>query len=554
MAIDRSSDEAPFPYGVASFEPTATSVLLWTNTGGGDPLRWVLARDPNLADVVASGLAARDLDGAGSVSVDVTGLEPATTYHYGFTGGGTRSPVGRTRTLPQGPADRLRLGLVCCAKYAAVPLGVYRALAEREVDLVVHLGDYVYEDGEAGERTPEPPHPTVTLEDYRARYAQTRADPDVRALHQRHPMVAVWDDHDLADNAWHGGAKGHDPKTQGPWEDRVAAAARARAEWVPVRSTGGETDPARQWRAIALGDLAELVLLDTRYPGRDQHADAEGAKDLHDPSRSLLGEQQRAWAHERVADRSRTWTLLTSQVVVSEMHLPVAGRRTLGRALPAGYTVVDGHAICTDEWDGYPAERDALTAAIRRRGGGVVVLSGDVHSSWAFVGPCDADGPVAVELTCPATSSAPMGRTLPVGGRFVERLLDDFHHVRWVEIESHGYVIVDVTSERVQGEWWFVDPYDPDAGSRFAAGWRTEPGLPPVLEAVDEPSDDPSSSGAAPDPSTGDPTAGVALPPRPDGVVRRRHRGRRLAGRALVGVASLLALRWAWARLGADRT
>ena len=296
----------PFRHAVASFDPTASSVLLWTRVIGAGSLRWTVASDPRFRHVVASGDVAPEPARDHVALVDVTGLQPATTYFYRFATADRRSPVGRTRTLPAEGADRLRLGLVACARFSVAPLGVYRAVAEREVDLVVHLGDYIYEDdGAKGPRTHVPPRPARTLADYRARLAQVRADPDAQALHLRHPMVGIIDDHDVADNCWTTGAKKHIDAEDGPWEDRLTAATTARQEWFPQRLRDPE-DPRSTWRSIVVGDLAEILLLDTRLSGRDQHAGDEGTKPLLDPERSLLGAAQRLWLDDRLADREPT--------------------------------------------------------------------------------------------------------------------------------------------------------------------------------------------------------------------------------------------------------
>jgi alkaline phosphatase D len=444
--------------------------------------------------------------------------------------------VGRTRTLPDGPTPRFRLATVSCAKYAAAPLTVYRSLAEHDVDLVAHLGDSIYEDGEtSGPRPHDPPPAAVTLDDYRRRYAQLRSDPDARALHQRHPMVVMWDDHDIADNAWLGGAKAHDTDRDGPWDDRVAAAVRAHHEWLPARLRRPDELRVR-WRAVPLGDLAELVLLDTRYIGRDEQADAATSSTLHDADRSLLGDEQRHWAYDRIADRARPWVLLASQVVVNPLTFSVPEFVEAPELLPTGYGVMDGQVLCTDEWDGYPAERDALVKEIEQRGGGVVLLSGDVHSSWAFEGPSTAAGdPVTVEFTCPSVTSTPMGRQLPVGGGLVGRLIDDLHHVRFVDLQSFGYTVLDVTRDEVLAEWWFVDPDDVDARRRPGAAWavrRTAPGR--LVER------DLSGRSAGFEPSASQGTAEHVEPPlpdRPDGIGRRRARRERLVRLAAVAAA-----------------
>ncbi len=525
-----------FCHAVATFEPTSSGVLLWTRLSGAEEAGWVVARDPNLDDVVASGQAQTGPERDHSVVVEVEGLEAGTTYWYRFSAGGDHSPVGRTRTLPDAPTERLRLGLVCCAHFSVAPLGVYRALAEREVDLVVHLGDYLYEDdGSQGVRTHRPPRPAVSLDDYRDRLSQLREDPDLQALHLRHPMTGIWDDHDLADNAWRDGAKHHDPETQGTWSERVTAAARARQEWLPARLRD-PADPLVTWRSVAVGDLAEIVLLDTRLTGRDLQAGDEGAKPLHDPSRSLLGDEQRAWLCDRLHDTTRPWALVASGVVVNSVSLPLPSTGWLNPLLPNGYAHLDGEVLHDDQWDGYPGERERLVGWIEERaqaGGRTVVMSGDVHSSWAFEGPGRDDGPVAVELTVPAVSSAALGRAhYPGAWRVLDRAAKRMDHVRWADVTERGYVVLDITADEARAEWWFVHPYHdrPAASAELAAAFVTRRvDWPPRFDASEERRDDPVRPGL-PDP----------LPERPAdlGALRRRRRvriGAEVAG--VLGVA-----------------
>jgi alkaline phosphatase D len=458
--VDRSTQ---FAHGVASFDPTATSVLLWTRLEHGGRVDWVVARDPGLQDAVATGSAEAPEPADRTVHVEVDGLEPATRYWYRFDADGVSSPVGRTRTLADDDSA-VRLGLVCCSRYSVAPLTALRAVAQREVDLVVHLGDYIYEDdGHKGPRRHEPPRPAVTLDDYRARIAQIRRDPDAQALHQRHPMVLVWDDHDLADNAYSTGSKAHDERTQGPWSARVEAAARARQEWMPQRLA----EPTKTWRSVDLGRLGQLVLLDTRIAGRDQQAGDEGTKPLDDPDRSLLGDEQRTWLHERLADTTRPWAVVVSSVVVGSIDLPLPGVPGLNHLLSSGYAYLDGRMMHDDQWDGYPAERARLRDAMAARAaadGRTLVLSGDVHSSWAFAAPCTEDGrAVAVEVTTPAVSSEPMARTHPPGlwvalDQLVERELE---HVPFADLTHRGFSIAEITPDEAVVRWWYVDPFDP---------------------------------------------------------------------------------------------
>jgi alkaline phosphatase D len=526
-----------FRHAVASFDPTSSAVLLWTRLSGADEAEWQVARDPDMVDVVASGRARTGPERDHTVVVDVDGLTPATSYWYRFRAAGERSPVGRTRTLADAPVERLRLGLVCCAHYSVAPLGVYRALAEREVDLVVHLGDYIYEDdGTQGPRSHRPPRAAVSLDDYRDRLAQIREDPDLAALHLRHPMIAIWDDHDLADNAWSGGAKHHDPDTQGEWSARVAAAASARQEWIPARLRD-PADPLVTWRSVPVGDLVDVVLLDTRLTGRDRQAGDEGAKPLHDPSRSLLGDEQREWLRSRLLDTSRPWALVASGVVINSMRLPLPPALQINSLLPNGYADLDDEILHDDQWDGYPVERERLLGWIEERaraGGRTLLMSGDVHSSWAFEGPCLEGSPVAVEATVPAVSSAAMGRAhYPGMWRLLNRAARAMDHVRWAEVTERGYVVLDITPYEARAEWWFVHPYhdDPAASAELAKAFVTHRAdWPPSFDPSEERGDDPPRPGL-PEP----------LPGRPDDLrVLRRHRRLRLMAE-MTAAATLVA-------------
>jgi alkaline phosphatase D len=531
--VTSTSLEAPFAHGVASFDPTASSVILWTRTPGVARVEWRVAPADGDA-VVAEGTAEVPEQDDHCVAVAVSGLDPATSYRYWFQAGTHRSPTGRTRTLPATGTDPVRLAVVCCADYTRGHFTVYRAVADADVDLVLHVGDYIYENAGKGDvRDFAPDGAVVSLDDYRARYAQTRADADLVALHQRHPMVTIWDDHDVADNAWRNGAKAHDPNEHGPWEDRLRAAATARQEWLPARLID-PADPLTLYRSVAIGDLAEIVVLDTRVIGRDQQADDETALPYEDPRRSLLGEAQRSWAHERVRDTSRPWCLLITQVVLNRMALPVEVGAKLGDLAPSGYAVIGGHALCTDEWDGYPAERDALASAMADRGSGVVALSGDVHSAWAFEGPRpprpddpagERDPAAAVEFVAPCVSATPMARQLPPGWRkLLGKVAEQLPEARWFELERHGFIVLEVDTEAVTAHWYAVDTEDPATAAEHCASWRNCLDAPGTLEPVVL--DDPGRPLA---PRAGPTATGpqVVVPGRPAPVFARAARGRR---------------------------
>jgi alkaline phosphatase D len=495
--------EPPFGWGVASFDPTSSSVLLWTRAvppSGDGPvaLRWTVAEDEALTAVVASGSATASADHDHTTTVEVGDLPSGRTWFYAFaTQDGARSAVGRTRTLDP-DAERLRVGVVCCARYAAGGYAAYRALADRDVDLVLHVGDYIYEDGIAAKRAHVPDHRCTTLADYRARYAQGRADPDLQALHAAHPVVAVWDDHEVAGNAWRDGAASHDDARDGPWAERLAAASQAYAEWVPGRTTTGDGGRLRAWRALDLGRLAELVVLDTRHWGRDRQPRTADELDDRAAPRQLLGADQEAFATDRLrrAER-RPWVLLANQVMLHPLRIPVPAP-ALGRAAQrSGFLVAGGEAINPDQWDGYATARDRLLDAVGERGG-VVALTGDVHSSWAWEGPArnSAREPTMVELVAPSATTDSLATRIPAPASLIELgLVASSPDLSHVEVTSHGYLLVDVTEDQLQAEWWYVDPDDP-ATQHFDAG-RSTPRQPPMLLAeASEPTADRSGSGA----------------------------------------------------------
>ena len=476
---------------MASGDPTPDGVVLWTRVsvaaGATVPVEWAVATDPALAAPVGSGSTTATPGGDHTVHVTVSGLHPATTYWYRFTAAGEDSIIGRTRTLPgpDGPAGRLRLGFVCCAHYATGHFNAYARLAKRDVDLVVHLGDYIYEaeaKHEKWTRNHRPRGRCLTLPDYRARHGQYKTDPDLQLLHARHPMVAVWDDHELAGNAWWDDAAGHDPRTDGDWPRRRAAAVRAYREWMPS-GLPDPSDPFRIWRTVRLGPLADLVMLDTRLAGRERPvAGRRPVVGVRRRDRALLNREQWEWLEEELAGETGRWTLLASQVVVAPIHL-LAAAGAAGRSLGA---VGGGVIVNSGQWDGYPSERERLLSLLASRRGAALVLSGDLHSSWVAQLAAE-DGraaPVAAEFTVPAVSAPTFARALAPKVKGARSVLEwAIHranpHVAWVDTASHGYVVLDVTPAKIEGQWWHVDRVGKRTeAERLAATWSLSRGDP----------------------------------------------------------------------------
>jgi alkaline phosphatase D len=492
------TEPSVFRHGVASGDPDADRVVIWTRVSGHPepvPVRWWL-RD-EAGEPVADGQALAGLDRDHTISVDVTGLEPGRSYRYGFEALGEASPVGRTRTLPATGTDRIRIAQVSCAKFNAGYFNAYARLAERtDIDLVLHLGDYIYEASNTppASQTPgadigrpfDPLHECRTLADYRRRYAQYRLDPDAQAVHAAHPFVATLDDHELADGAWRDGATEHRPDRDGPWATRRAAAFQAREEWLPTRRPD-PADPERVYRAIHLGALADLFLLDTRSR-RDEPVPAP---DMYRVDRSALGAEQRAWLFRGLSSSAAPWRIIGNPSVMARTwndDLPERVRRAL---MKVKLIDADLHGPDWDQWDGFPIERMALLAHLRdERIQDVIVLSGDVHVAMANVLRDDdtTDGvPVAVEFVNTSITSqnlddkmgwAPLTESLPLA----EAFLAGMDHIRWVDFDSHGYTLLTVTPERISAEWWAVDGIlERATGERVVAEWSVDRGSPALV-------------------------------------------------------------------------
>ncbi len=497
---------APVAHGVASGDPLQDRVVIWTRVtpaAGPVEVAWTMARDRDLADVVASGAALTDAARDFTVKVDVAGLEPGRAYHYGFAVGGARSPVARTRTLPAGPVDSFTLAVASCANFPAGWFHVYRHIAARgDADLVVFLGDYIYEYGPGGfatgwgmrrGRAPDPPHETVTLADYRARHAQYKTDPDLQAAHAVLPWIAIWDDHETADDSDRDGAGNHDP-SEGDWSARKRASLQSYFEWMPVREPAPGRAREALWRTFEIGDLATLQMLETRLSARSpgltwddaglpRDADPNDPDDLAsmtdfvndvvgDPGRDLLGPAQLADVAASLrasAAAGKPWTLLGNQVVMARTVSPdftrtlpfwvrwlaKLQRREARQALNLSRF---GVPMNLDQWDGYPAERERLYAAARDAGAQLITLTGDSH--MFFVNDLvAADGTrMGVELGATSVSSPSPFNLVKVPGVDVASQVEEANvEVRHLSGLDRGYIALTLTPERAVAELRTID-------------------------------------------------------------------------------------------------
>jgi len=436
----------PFRHGVASGDPLTDRVIVWTRVTVDDDrdvdVDWIVAQDESFAHPVQRGTfttsAARDH----TVKVDVPGLVPGSVYHYRFTALGIVSPTARTRTLPAANVSHVQIGVVSCSNYPRGHFNVYGALAERDdLDVIVHLGDYIYEyanegygDGTPLGRIAEPAdRECTTLADYRARHACYKGDAQLRAVHARHPFIAIWDDHEIANNTWVAGAQNHQVE-EGAFMVRRNAAVQAWHEWMPVREA---SDTSRINRSFRFGDVLDLVMLDTRLVGRDRQLGHEHLEVIGSPGRSLLGPEQERWLLDGLQASKAAgiaWRAIGQQVLMTQLRD--------ANGLPAN----------TDMWDGYPAARDRVLGFLDDKEiRDVVVLTGDIHSSWASVlhrDPFAGTPALAVELATPAVSSP-----VPFEPPDLPRLHATHAHVRWVDMLHQGYLSVRFDAKAAIATW-----------------------------------------------------------------------------------------------------
>ncbi len=486
--------QSGFTHGLASGDPDASSLLLWTRylptDGQAATLQWEVATDPGFTGIIARGNVQADPARDYCAKAVAGGLPADSRVYYRFRApDGVLSGIGRGRTLPASGRRTMKLAVFSCANIGFGYFNAYgHAAAREDLDLLLHLGDYIYEYGDKAYPSPtqrapgrqglQPDHEIVALADYRQRYAFYRRDPDLQALHAAHSMMAVWDDHEFANDAWRGGAQNHQAATEGEWNARRAAARQAYYEWLPIR------DAEHLYRSVKLGDLADLLLLDTRIEGRDAPAALpRGLIDnppgspaylaaldgyraaLEKPDRHLLGSRQQDWLAaglEASARRGATWQILAQQIVFGERRYPPAVVEKLpesaSQALRSGLARsadlhMRGISPSRDSWPGYVAERRWLLDQAGRPGRRVVMLSGDTHNAWAF-----AHGPHFIECATPAVTSPGMEASVPLPPADLAALMRaSSPGMLWCDTGRRGYLDLTLSAEGCTAQWRLLD-------------------------------------------------------------------------------------------------
>lgn len=430
----------PFYHGVASGDPLTDAVIIWTRITPDDftvpvSVSYKMATDTSMSNIVSQGSMMTDATRDYTVKFDVTGLNPDSYYYYEFEGLGERSARGRTKTAPSGTVDSLRFAMVSCANLESGFFNVYQALLERnDFEAVLMLGDYIYEYEQGGyspnsnvDRIFDPTHETLVLDDYRLRYSVYHMDQSLQKLHQNFPWICVWDDHESANDSYIDGAQNHNTG-EGLWLDRKLAAQKAYFEWLPIREKAPNNYEI--FRKFEYGNLLDLFMVDTRLHGREEQGVNES-----DPNRTMLGQDQYAWLTSELKGSTAQWRVLGNQVVFAPI-------------------TVFGIPINNDAWDGYPAERqNLLDSIVTYNIENFTVLTGDIHTSWAF-NLENGSNNAGVEFVTPSVTSP----GVPINGGAI--LMFENQHLKFVELTKKGFVILDMNTQRIQADWYFINSID----------------------------------------------------------------------------------------------
>jgi alkaline phosphatase D len=457
-------------------------VIIWTritaDSLGETNVKWQVAQDLEFKKIVKKGKVITNADQDYTIKVDVTGLKENSYYYYRFQLGGFDSPVGRTKTTPAKAAESVKLGVVSCSNYEAGYFNAYATLADKDLDAVLHLGDYIYEyqPDHYGDKTlprkHQPAKEIITLDEYRQRYSQYRQDADLQRVHQLHPFITIWDDHEITNNAHVTGAENHNDG-EGDFEARKAAARKAYYEWMPIRES------EKLYRKISFGRIADVLMLDERLEGRSQQADSIQAKEYYNEQRTMLGEEQLNWLVDKMKNSKARWKIIGNQVIFADVNIaPISG---------------ENRPKNMDAWDGYPIEKANLIDAITKNQiKDIVFVTGDTHCSWAFEVPTNvsqydprtSSNTIAVEFGTPGITSANLDEYRPMNEVLdtEQKMRQANRHLKYVDLHSQGYFILTMTQFDCTADYYYIDRINsPSKNERKAKSYTVRRGKSQVL-------------------------------------------------------------------------
>ncbi len=494
-----NADLKPFFHGVASGDPSTTTVLIWTRVTpeqpGTIPVAYRVATDVAFQNVVASGNVTTDAEKDYTVKLEVTGLQAGRTYYYYFTALNRNSLIGRAKTCPAGPVNQLRFAVMSCSNYEAGLFNAYGTIAERnDLDAVIHLGDYIYEYETnryparpvVADRKNLPATEIISLSDYRTRYSLYRLDQDMIRLHQQHTIINIWDDHESANDSYVDGAENHQA-SEGSWETRKNISKRVYFEWMPIRDNASKDI----YRKFAYGDLCDVLMVDTRLEGRVEPPANFDTPDV--PVRNIISPTQYKWLTDNLKASKARWKVIGNQVLFSTMNVGFAA----GNRLTNIDSVRAVENLFIDNWESYPTQRNGIIDTLQRRNiNNTIILTGDSHASWAFdvtklpalyplaaaqnlpqpnpfvpatgagYNKTTGQGSYAVEFATPSISSPNFDEAVGAAGAAqFEQLINNpipplgleyNPHLKFVDLDRHGYFLLDLKADTAQANYYYT--------------------------------------------------------------------------------------------------
>ncbi len=446
--VDPNPNGEIFLHGVASGDPTQNSVIIWTRVeslprelvngkwivGEAEDLesmvlegKWKICSDEKMQNTVLEGEFTTTKERDFTVKIFNSGLEQGKYYYYQFEAMGQKSIIGRTKTLPENP-EKIKLGFASCSHYEKGYFNAYRLMGDDSLDVVIHLGDYIYEyayyEPAIGGRKHLPKNELLSVNDYRRRYSQYRQDEDLQYLHSRHPFIVIYDDHELANNAYKDGAQNHDV-SEGDWNDRVMDAKKAYYEWMPIAENEG-----KHYRSFSFGNLANLIMVDTRTDGRTVQPEKVDINN-RDTSAHIMSKEQMDWLIKELF-KDHQWKIIGNQILFSDISV------FFGKS-PQLYN---------DGWSAYRKDHELLEnimAKIMR----IILVTGDFHSSFAIKG----DG--YTEFVIPSITSTNYDEDNGLDSAYIyQKWYEEKNpEITYSNLIDHGYFSLEITPEICKGHF-----------------------------------------------------------------------------------------------------
>ena len=480
-----SNNAFSFNHGVASGDPTEERVILWTRVTpkkvGTVQVILEISEKENFSKIVFK----KKLHTSSLIDYTIKYDFEASKYckshegfFYRFKAGNVFSEIGKSKTF-SADTKSVKIGIFSCSNYPAGYFNAYAAAAKNNLDLWLHLGDYLYEYPMGGYatniaeklgRTPVPPHEMIRLADYRQRHAQYKLDAGSKELHKNTPLIAVWDDHEFTNDTWKRGAENHSMDgSEGDFFARRSAAIKAYFEWMPIRE---QESKRKIFREFKIGNMLHLLMLDTRQYGRDKQIQpleyltnsgfnqAKFYNDLNDSNRNLLGPSQISWIEDTVTKTKTEWTIFGQQVLMTKLKFPDisnAFKEIPDELKPYIQLIKLGLPSNLDAWDGYPKDRERLYKIMKKSDKKFISLAGDTHNAWLSELFDETGTKVGIEIGTPSVTSPGLTDYIPIDvGIFEDSIVKKNNELFWMDASNRGFTSIEISKKEIVAKYNFI--------------------------------------------------------------------------------------------------